>query len=100
MSADARVIEAHALSIETAALTRESQPSGRTAEHAGAGIATAEARDGVFMATSVTTGTGKAVVRDRAADGVWPDLPAHRRAPGPAEPAAAAGERSPEGSFR
>jgi calcium-translocating P-type ATPase len=62
VSADARVIEAHALSIEMAALTGESQPSGRTAEPASAGIAAAEARDGVFMGTSVTTGTGKAVV--------------------------------------
>ena len=62
VSADARVIEAHALSIEMAALTGESQPSGRTADPAGAGVAPAEARDGVFMGTSVTTGTGKAVV--------------------------------------
>ncbi len=62
VSADARVIEAHALSIEMAALTGESQPSGRTAEPANAGIAAAEARDGVFMGTSVTAGTGKAVV--------------------------------------
>jgi Ca2+-transporting ATPase len=60
--ADARVIEAHALSIEMAALTGESQPSGRTAEPAGPGVAAAEARDGVFMGTSVITGTGKAVV--------------------------------------
>jgi len=62
MSADARVIEAYALSVELAALTGESQPSGRTAEPASAGIAAAEARDGVFMGTSVITGTGKAVV--------------------------------------
>ncbi|HLI39042.1 MAG TPA: cation-transporting P-type ATPase [Streptosporangiaceae bacterium] len=60
--ADARVIEAHALSVELAALTGESQPSGRTTEPAGAGTAAAEARDGVFMGTSVTAGTGKAVV--------------------------------------
>jgi Ca2+-transporting ATPase len=62
ISADGRVIEAHSLSIELAALTGESRPAGRTAEPAGAGVATAEARDGVFMGTSVTTGTGKAVV--------------------------------------
>jgi len=62
VSADARLIEAHALSIELAALTGESQPSGRTVEPAGAGIAASEARDGVFMGTSVTAGTGKAVV--------------------------------------
>jgi P-type Ca2+ transporter type 2C len=62
VSADARVIEAHSLAVEMAALTGESQPSGRTAEPARSGIAAAEARDGVFMGTSVTTGTGKAVV--------------------------------------
>ena len=43
VSADARVLEAHALSIEMAALTGESQPAGRTAEPAGAGVAAAEA---------------------------------------------------------
>ncbi|HET9082355.1 MAG TPA: cation-transporting P-type ATPase [Trebonia sp.] len=62
VSADARVIEAHALSIEMAALTGESQPSGRITEPASAGAAAAEARDGVFTGTSVTAGTGKAVV--------------------------------------
>jgi Ca2+-transporting ATPase len=41
VSADARVIEAHALSIEMAALTGESNPSGRTAEPAGTGVAAA-----------------------------------------------------------
>jgi Ca2+-transporting ATPase len=62
VSADARVIEAHALSVELAALTGESQPSGRTAEPAKPGVAAAEARNGVFMGTSVVAGTGKAVV--------------------------------------
>ncbi|HUY47790.1 MAG TPA: cation-transporting P-type ATPase [Streptosporangiaceae bacterium] len=62
VSADARVIEAHAMSVELAALTGESQPSGRTADPASDGVVPAEARDGVFMGTSVTTGTGKAVV--------------------------------------
>jgi len=62
VSADGRVIEAHALSVELAALTGESQPSGRTTDAAAPGVAPAEARDGVFMGTSVTTGTGKAVV--------------------------------------
>jgi calcium-translocating P-type ATPase len=62
VSADARLIEAHALSIELAALTGESQPSGRTADPASDRVVPAEARDGVFMGTSVTTGTGKAVV--------------------------------------
>lgn len=60
--ADARVIEAHALSVELAALTGESLPSGRITEPARAGAAAAETRDGVFMGTTVTAGTGKAVV--------------------------------------
>ncbi len=61
VSADGRVIEAHALSVELAALTGESRPSGRTTDPAARG-APAEARNGVFMGTSVATGTGKAVV--------------------------------------
>ena len=62
VSADCRVIEAHALSIEMAALTGESQPVGRTADPVDPGVARVDARNGVFMGTSVTTGTGKAVV--------------------------------------
>lgn len=62
VSADARLIEVHALSIEMAALTGESQPVGRTSEPAQAGTAQAQARNCVFMGTSVTAGTGKAVV--------------------------------------
>jgi len=41
VSADARVIEAHSLAVEVAALTGESQPSGRTAEPGRAGVAAA-----------------------------------------------------------
>lgn len=62
ISADGRVIETHTLSVELAALTGESRPSGRTTEPSGNGVPAAEARDGVFMGTTVTTGTGKAVV--------------------------------------
>ncbi len=62
VSADCRVIEAHALSIEMAALTGESQPVGRIAEPVDPQVAPVDARNGVFMGTSVTTGTGKAVV--------------------------------------
>jgi P-type Ca2+ transporter type 2C len=62
ISADARLIEAHALSIEMAALTGESQPEGRTSEPARTGTTPVQARNCVFMGTSVTTGTGKAVV--------------------------------------
>jgi magnesium-transporting ATPase (P-type) len=62
VSADARLIEAHALSIEMAALTGESQPVGRISEPAQPGTARVQARNCVFMGTSVTAGTGKAVV--------------------------------------
>jgi P-type Ca2+ transporter type 2C len=62
VSADARLIEANVLSIEMAALTGESQPVGRTGEPAGAGTVPVQARNCVFMGTSVTAGTGKAVV--------------------------------------
>jgi P-type Ca2+ transporter type 2C len=62
ISADARLIEVHALSIEMAALTGESQPVGRTSEPVHAGTVPGQARNCVFMGTSVTAGTGKAVV--------------------------------------
>ncbi len=62
VSADARLIEAHALSIEMAALTGESQPVGRASESADRGTVPVQARNCVFMGTSVTAGTGKAVV--------------------------------------
>jgi P-type Ca2+ transporter type 2C len=62
VSADARLIEVHALSIEMATLTGESQPVGRTSEPAHADTVPVQARNCVFMGTSVTAGTGKAVV--------------------------------------
>jgi P-type Ca2+ transporter type 2C len=62
ISADARLVEAHALSIEMAALTGESQPVGRTSEPAPAGAQPSRSRNCVFMGTSVTAGAGKAVV--------------------------------------
>ena len=62
VSADCRVIEAHGLSIELAALTGESQPVGRTSEPVAAGAVVVEARNCVFMGTSVTEGAGRAVV--------------------------------------
>ena len=62
VSADARVIEAHSLSIEMAALTGESQPVGRTSEPARTDTVPVQARNCVFMGTSVTAGTGQAVV--------------------------------------
>ena len=60
--ADCRVIEAHGLAVELSALTGESRPVGRSVDPAGAASAPVEARDGVFMGTTVATGTGKAVV--------------------------------------
>ncbi|HET9732387.1 MAG TPA: cation-transporting P-type ATPase [Acidimicrobiales bacterium] len=62
VSADCRIIEAHALTIEMAALTGESQPVGRSDEPADPHTPPVDARNAVFMGTSVTTGTGKAVV--------------------------------------
>ena len=62
VSADCRVIESHGLSVEMAALTGESQPVSRTNEAVGVGCEPLEARNCVFMGTSVTSGTGKAVV--------------------------------------
>ena len=58
--ADCRIIESHSLSIEMAALTGESAPVGRTDEPVEA-AQVVDARNCVFMGTSVTTGTGKAV---------------------------------------
>ncbi len=61
VSADCRVIETHGLSVEMAALTGESQPASRSDEPVDASEPL-EARNCVFMGTSVTSGTGKAVV--------------------------------------
>jgi len=61
VSADCRVIETYDLSIEMAAITGESQPVRRIAEPVTVADLT-EARNCVFMGTSVTNGTGKAVV--------------------------------------
>jgi calcium-translocating P-type ATPase len=62
ISADCRVIESHGLSVEMAALTGESQPVTRSDEPVAAGSEALEARNCVFMGTSVTNGAGKAVV--------------------------------------
>ena len=60
--ADCRVIEADSLSIEMSALTGESQPVTRVAESVGPALTPIDAHNGVFMGTSVTTGTGKGLV--------------------------------------
>lgn len=61
VSADCRVVESRELSIEMAAITGESQPIRRIADPVSTAQLT-EARNLVFMGTSVTNGTGKAVV--------------------------------------
>ncbi|MBV8159691.1 MAG: cation-transporting P-type ATPase [Acidimicrobiia bacterium] len=62
ISADCRVVEAHDLSVNNVALTGESDPVGRTDDPAPADCEPVEARNCVFMGTSVVNGTGKAVV--------------------------------------
>jgi Ca2+-transporting ATPase len=62
ISADARVVEAHELSVNNIALTGESDPVGRTDTEAAPGTELVEARNAVFMGTSVVNGTGKAVI--------------------------------------
>lgn len=62
VSADCRVVEAHDLSVDNAALTGESNPAGRTDDAAEVGTALIEARNVVFTGTSVVSGTAKAVV--------------------------------------
>lgn len=62
VSADCRVIEAHELAVNNMALTGESAPAGRSAERVAAGAARLEARNLVWMGTTVSAGTGKAIV--------------------------------------
>jgi calcium-translocating P-type ATPase len=62
VSADCRLVEAHDLSVDNAALTGESDPVARTDDAAAPGTAVVEARNVVFTGTSVVSGTAKAVV--------------------------------------
>jgi Ca2+-transporting ATPase len=62
VSADGRVIEAHELSVNNMALTGESTPARRTADPVAADTVALEAHNLIWMGTTVTTGTGKAVV--------------------------------------
>ncbi len=62
VSADCRIIESHALTVEMAALTGESQPVTRSDEPSANGREPLESRNCVFMGTSVSNGSGKAVV--------------------------------------
>lgn len=59
--ADCRLTEAHAVSVNNAALTGESDAVGRTDEAVASGPLL-QARNCVFMGTDVVTGSGKAVV--------------------------------------
>ncbi|MER6310206.1 cation-transporting P-type ATPase [Streptomyces sp. NPDC001657] len=61
VSADCRLIEAHEVSVNNAALTGESDAVGRTGDAEAAGPLL-EARNCVFMGTDVVAGTAKAVV--------------------------------------
>jgi Ca2+-transporting ATPase len=62
VSADCRVVEAHELAVNNVVLTGESDPAGRTADPVSARVARLEARNLVWMGTTVAAGTGKAVV--------------------------------------
>ncbi|GAB3147055.1 cation-transporting P-type ATPase [Amycolatopsis stemonae] len=62
VSADCRVIEAHELTVNNMALTGESAPVWRTADPVPAAVPRLEARNLVWMGTTVATGAGKAVV--------------------------------------
>ncbi|HWF79998.1 MAG TPA: cation-transporting P-type ATPase [Streptosporangiaceae bacterium] len=61
ISADCRLIDAHDLRVEMAALTGESRPTPRISEAQPPGQA-GEARNCVYMGTSVVNGSGRAVV--------------------------------------
>jgi Ca2+-transporting ATPase len=62
VAADARVVEAHALSTNEAALTGESVPSEKSATPGPPDAPLADRHDAVFTGTAVATGTGQAVV--------------------------------------
>ncbi|WP_086864210.1 cation-translocating P-type ATPase [Amycolatopsis lexingtonensis] len=62
VSADCRVVEAHELTVNNMALTGESSPVWRTADAVPAEVPRLEARNLVWMGTTVAAGAGKAVV--------------------------------------
>ena len=61
VSCDCRMVEAYDLSVNNVALTGESEPVGRTTDAGDPQGELIEARNCVFMGTSVVNGTGKAV---------------------------------------
>jgi Ca2+-transporting ATPase len=62
VAADGRLLEAHRLATNEAALTGESAPAEKDTRPAAANVPLAERHDSVFLATSVATGTGVAEV--------------------------------------
>lgn len=62
VAADARLIDASALRTNEAALTGESEPVEKAAEESGEETPLADRRGMVFLGTSVTSGSGRAVV--------------------------------------
>jgi magnesium-transporting ATPase (P-type) len=59
---DCRVVEAHELTVNNMALTGESAPVRRSADPVAADLPLTEARNLVWMGTTVVSGTGRAVV--------------------------------------
>ena len=66
--ADAQVIEAHGLTVDNSALTGESEPARRTPDAVTAGVAPLDAGNRVWMGTTVSAGTARAVVVATATD--------------------------------
>ncbi|MFD7611637.1 cation-translocating P-type ATPase [Streptomyces sp. NPDC059828] len=62
VSADCRLVEAHDVMVNNAAITGESDAVGRISEPERSGFPLLQARNCVFMGTDVVAGTGKAVV--------------------------------------
>jgi Ca2+-transporting ATPase len=62
VAADGRVLEAHELLTNEAALTGESLPVGKSTARSDPGAPLAERRDSLFMGTSVASGSGRALV--------------------------------------
>jgi Ca2+-transporting ATPase len=62
VAADARLIEAHALTVNEAALTGESLPAEKSTQPVAADAPLAERRDTVFMGTAVTNGSALAEI--------------------------------------
>ena len=60
--ADCRLVEAHSFAVNNAALTGESAPVSRRADATGRDVPRLDARNLVFMGTTVAAGSGKAVV--------------------------------------